>query len=571
MSGKVGVTVTAETASEAGQAPDSRRWWAMSVISLGVSLIIMDATVVNVAMPTVIRSLSLDPSQAEWLNAVYALTFAALLLLFGRVGDLIGRRYMIAGGLAVFTLASAGAGAAGDGSLLVTARLVQGVGASMILPAALSTVNAMFTGRSRAAAFAIWGSTIGGMAAVGPVVGGWLVTDLSWRWAFWLNIPVAAVALAGTLALVPETRDRHARRRLDIGGAVLACLAFAGIVFALIEGQRYGWWRQGSGALSPVPVAMAAGVVLLADFGVLQRRRALAGRAVLADLSLLRIRSFRYGLVAALVVAFGEFGLLFTLPLLLQGALGYSALGTGVLVLALAMGTFLISGMTPQLARRLTARGVVRAGLATEAVAVAGLGLTLAASTPGWALAGWLFLYGAGVGMATAQLTNVILADVPVRASGEASGIQSTVRQLGSAVGVAVLGSLLVVSLAHGTATRLAAHGITGPASASAVSQVRASIGAVIPALRAAGATRAAGQAAAAALVHASQTVTLVAAAIIAVGLAVTYALPAGGPGPDRQPGDSGPRGTRRRTRQPRVRRGPVPPPAQQRAGTETP
>ena len=524
--------VNVDAASRAARVRGGRRWWAMSVNTLGVSLIIMDATVVNVATPVVIRSLSLGAAQAEWLNAVYALAFAALLLLFGRVGDIAGRRVMMAGGLAVFTLASVGAGAAGDGGVLVAARLVQGIGASMILPAALSTVNARFTGRSRAAAFAIWGSVIGGMAAVGPLVGGWLVTDLSWRWAFWLNIPVAVAAFAGTLTLVPETRDARARRGLDLGGAVLASLGFAGIVFALIEGQRYGWWREGSGGLSPVPLVMAGGVVLLAGFGLLQQRRARAGRIVLADLSLLRIRSFRYGLAAALVVAFGEFGLLFTLPLLLQGALGYSPLGTGVLVLALALGTFLISGATPQLARRLGSRGVVRAGLATEAVAVAGLGLTLHTGIPGWVLAAWLFLYGAGVGMATAQLTNVILADVPIRASGEASGIQSTARQLGSAIGVAVLGSLLVVTLAHGTAARLRAHGVPGPAAAATVRQVRSSIGSVIPALRAADSTHVAAKAAASALVHAGQVVILMAAVIIAAGLVVTYALPAGAPAP---------------------------------------
>ena len=213
-----------------------------------------------------------------------------------------------------------------------------------------------------------------------------------------------------------------------------------------------------------MPVTIAAGLVLLAVFAAVQRRRAAAGRVVLIDLSLLRIGSFRYGSLAALVVSFGEFGLLFTLPLLLQGALGYSALGTGVLVLALALGTFLISGATPRLTQQIGGRAVVQIGLAFEAVSIAALGLTLSMGISGWLIALWLFGYGMGVGMATAQLTSVLLADVPVAQSGEASGVQSTLRQLGSAIGIAVLGGVLAVVLARTAAGNLTAIGVTGPA-----------------------------------------------------------------------------------------------------------
>ncbi|WP_084074877.1 nucleotidyl transferase AbiEii/AbiGii toxin family protein [Demequina sp. NBRC 110052] len=226
------------------------------------------------------------------------------------------------------------------------------------------------------------------------------------------------------------------------------------------------------------------------------------------------------------LVALGEFGLLFTLPLLLQNALGYSALGTGWLVLFLAIGTFLISGATPQLTARMGARAVVRIGLALEAIAVGGLALTLSADISGAAIAAWLFVYGAGVGMATAQLTNVILVEVPVAESGQASGLQSTFRQLGSALGVAILGTLLFVSLGKSTDAHLADAGVPADARPAIVETVRHSAGAVIPSLQADQATAVAGDAAAEAMITASRITTGIATGVILVGLAATFALP---------------------------------------------
>jgi MFS family permease len=198
------------------------RWRAMPIIALAVSIIIMDATIVNVVLPVLIRDISLSASQAEWVNSVYALVFAALLITVGRIGDIAGRRRLLIIGIVIFGVASVFAAASGNGTMLIAARLLQGVGGAMILPATLSTVNALFTGRERGIAFAIWGSTIGGMAAVGPLLGGWLATDFSWRWAFLINGPVAIIVLVGTLLWVPETRDPHAQRGTDAAGVVLS-------------------------------------------------------------------------------------------------------------------------------------------------------------------------------------------------------------------------------------------------------------------------------------------------------------------------------------------------------------
>ncbi len=533
-------TPQTESEPEAPSGPDTvrpafpHRWWALAAVALGVSLIIMDATVVNVALPVVIEDVGLTATQAEWMNAIYSLMFAALLLTVGRVGDLYGRRRLFAVGIAVFVVASVVAGAAGSASVLIGARLVQGTGAAMILPATLSTLNAVFAGRERAIAFAVWGSTIGGMAAVGPLVGGWLTTDVSWRWAFWLSVPVGLAVFAGILAFVPETRDETTPPGLDWGGVLLSAVGMGAIVFALIESRTYGWWRQDSGTPSPVPVALVGGVALMAGFVALQRARRRAGKVVLVDLRLLGVRSFRYGSIAALIVALGEFGLIFTLPLLLQNSLGYTPLGTGWLIVSLAVGTFLVSGATPELTAALGGRTVVRIGLSLEALAVGGLALTLTSGISGWLVAAWLFTYGCGVGMATAQLTSVILAEIPVAESGQASGLQSTFRQLGSALGVALLGTLLLTALGSSTSTRLSDAGVPVAQRDQLVRVVTSSAGSAIPSLQAAPATAAVGDAAAAAMIHASKLTTGGASLVIALGLAATWALPYVPPPPRR-------------------------------------
>ena len=511
--------------AETAQIP-RRQWFAMATLSLGVSLVIMDATIVNVALPVVIDDLGLDASGAQWMNAIYSLVFASLMLTVGRFGDLYGRKRLYAVGLVTFMLASLAAGAAVSPEMLIAARLVQGLGAAMVLPSTLSTLNAMFQGRARGIAFAIWGSTIGGMAAVGPLVGGWLATDVSWRWAFWLNIPFGLLALFGIARTIDETRDPTLRRGSDVPGVLLSSIGLGGIVFGLIEGGYYGWWRGAGGDVSPVPFAIVGGMLLLVAFVIVERRRVRQDNVVLVDLGLLKIRSFRFGIIAALIVALGEFGLLFTLPLLLQGALGYTALGTGWIVLWLALGTFLVSGATPRLAARLGPTAVVRVGLLLEAMAIGGLALTLSTSLSGAVIAAWLFVYGIGVGMATAQLTSVILVDVPLAESGQASGFQTTIRQLGSALGVALLGGLLIATMTSQTRAGLADSGLGDAEQERVVSIVHDSAGAAIPGLAADPATADAVPRAEQALVDASRITTGIAAGVLVLGVVATFALP---------------------------------------------
>jgi EmrB/QacA subfamily drug resistance transporter len=496
-------------------------------------MIIVDATIVNVAIPSIIRDLGIGITQAEWANSIYSLVFAALLISVGRLGDVTGRRRLFVWGLVVFLAASIVTALAPSGTVLLVGRLLQGVGGALILPSTLSIVNATFRGRERAIAFGIWGSVIGGMAALGPLVGGWFVTNLSWRWAFYVNLPIGAIALVGAFLYVDESRDPNARPGFDPPGVLLSTVGFLGVVFGLIEGQTYGWWSAhrdflglSPGGFSVIPIAFAVGVLSLAGFVVVERQRALAGRPVLVDFALFRIPTFRYGNVAVLIVGLGELGLVFVIPLFLQSVLGLSAFDTGLVLTALAGGAFVAGGLAAVLTSRIGPHRVVQLGLAIEAISIVAIGLTFSADRPAWAFCPQLFVYGIGVGFATAQLTSLILADVPPAQSGEGSGIQSTSRQVGSALGIAILGTALTTGLAAGTRDRLAAvPGIPPQQRAAIVLAVEKSGGAVLPAFRQSPRLQPAVGPVEEAFVASARRAAFIAAGFVLVGLVAAFRL----------------------------------------------
>jgi EmrB/QacA subfamily drug resistance transporter len=516
--------------SVAPASTDRRRWFGLVAIALATSLVIIDITIVNVAIPAIITDLGATATQAQWIQEAYTLVFAALLLTSGRIGDRIGRRRMLVLGIGVFVGASVLAALAPSAELLIAARVLQGVGCSAIFPATLSLINATFTGRERGIAFAVWGSTIGGMAAVGPLLGGWLTTEASWRWAFGINVPLGALVVVGMLAFVVESRDPDTRPGTDVVGALLSAAAAASLVFALIEGRTLGWWAgrerdvlglEWPGPLSPVPYLLLLFAVLVGAFVVHQRRRAAAGRVTVLDLSLFAIPSFRRGNVAALTVSLGQFGILFALPLWLQNALGYTALETGVALLPLSAAAFLAGGVGGVLTDRFGAARTVQLGLACEVVGVAWLASVIATDTPWWATIPALAVYGFGVGLATAQLGNVVLADVPPAASGQAAGTETTAQELGSALGIAVLGSVLFTELGRSLTERLGG----APGTVGLVDAVRESAGGGITGLAADPATAAVADAARAALTDGARTAAWTAAAFLVLGLAASLRL----------------------------------------------
>jgi EmrB/QacA subfamily drug resistance transporter len=519
----------------------SQRWTPMLFIGLGTALIIMDATIVNVSLPSIIRELQITSIDAEWVNAIYSLVFAALLIIAGRLGDRVGRRIMFVSGAVVFGVASIIAARTGDGTALIAARALQGVGGAMMSPTSLSLVNSIYTGRSRNIAFAIYGSIIGGMAAIGPLLGGWLTEHHSWRWAFYINVPIVIVIVVGSLLFVPESKDDHFDPGFDVGGAVLSALGVGLLVFGLIEGRNYGWLRTlsdvtiagthwSAGGLSPVFWALVVSVVTLIGLYVLEQRRGAASKSVLIDLTLFHIPTFSFGSIAALIVSLGEFGILFSLPLFLQSVLGYTAFGAGAMLASLAVGAFLAGPTAAQLAAARSPRFVARLGMVLEIIGIVGLGMTLSTTVNGWVISVWLIVYGVGVGYASAQLTSLILADVPRRKSGQASGTQSTARQIGSALGTAVLGTVLFVTLAHQTDQNLQkVPGLSDAQRSSISSAVEQSAGTIIPSLSQKPGGEAIAEAAGEAFATAIRSTALTAAAFVALGLLATLKLPPDG------------------------------------------
>jgi len=467
--------------------PDPRRWIGLVVISIAVALIIVDSTIVNVAIPSVVDELAITSTQVQWVQESYTLVFAALLLVFGTLADRFGRRRLLLVGVTVFALSSVAAALAPSGELLIAARVVQGVGGAMILPTTLSLINATFRGRERGIAFAVWGSTIGGMAAVGPLLGGWLTTYYSWRWAFGINLPLGVLIVVGALLSVRASRAAEPQR-VDAVGAILSVVLFTSLVFALIEGRTYGWWLSDdppgfwSLEVSPIPFVFALALLALLGFVAWGLHRRRTGGSTMIPFELLRIGSFRNGNIAALIVSLGEFGIILSLPLWLQNVLGYDALQTGFVLLALAGGSFLASGAAGASSGRLSPLVVVRVGIAAEIVGLVIVALVIAVDTPWWAIAGGLAVYGFGVGLATAQLTGVVLAEVPVAQSGQASGTQSTARQIGSALGIAILGTILFGSLGSQLEQRMP-DGIPASVQTQIVDAVVDSAGSAIPGL----------------------------------------------------------------------------------------
>ena len=334
------------------------RWFGLLFISLAVSLIIVDSTIINVSIPSIIEDLGITSTQVQWVQESYTLVFAALILVFGALSDRFGRRRLLIIGMTIFVISSVIAGFSEDGNLLIAARVLQGFGGAMVLPTTLSLVNANFQGKERGIAFAIWGSTIGGMVAVGPLLGGWLTTDYSWRWAFGINIPIGIIIIIGALLTVPESKEDGNTGRIDWLGAVYSVIAMSTLVFGLIEGRTYGWWEVNKpftlgdwtwpGKVSIIPVMFLVFVLATTLFITHGAARLKKGKPALLSFNLFGIASFRNGNIAAMVIALGEFGIILSLPLWLQFVIGYDALQTGFVLLGLAGGCLLYTSPSPR-------------------------------------------------------------------------------------------------------------------------------------------------------------------------------------------------------------------------------
>lgn len=490
------------------------RWLALGVLCASLLAIVVDNTIVNVALPTLVRELDADVAQLQWVVDAYTLVFAALLLLAGALGDRYGRRRTLAFGLAVFGIASAGAAYAGDVNALIAARAVMGAGAAFVMPATLSLVIGIFADpRERAAAIGIWAATAGIGVALGPVLGGVLLDHFWWGSIFIVNVPLTALALVGALRLIPESRDPVARR-IDWIGAALSSAGLVALVWAIIEAPSKGWT---SGA---VLAAGAFAAVALIAFVVWQRRAA----EPLLDVRLFRNPRFTAASATIMVLFFALFGFLFLSTQYLQFVLGYSPSAAGVRVLPYAGAMIVFALLAARLAARFGTRRVVTAGMALFAV-----GLGIAATIPlddGYGrLAVALLCLGMGMGLAGAPATESIMGSLPTTRANIGSAVNDTTRELGGALGVAIVGSVMSSLYANQVADGLP-DAVPAPVAAAA----RESLGAAV---QLAGDTDVA-NVAREAFVHAMSRASIVVAVVAACGAAVAWRyLPAYGP--DRQ------------------------------------
>jgi EmrB/QacA subfamily drug resistance transporter len=413
-----------------------KKWWTLLAVCLGTFMLLLDVTIVNVALPAIQSSLKANFSDLQWVVDAYALSLASLLLTSGSLADLFGRRVLFAIGLVIFTAGSLLCGLATSPLFIILSRAAQGIGGAIMFATSLALIASAFQGRERGVAFGVWGAITGVAVAVGPVLGGLLTTGFSWRWIFFVNLPIGAFALAVTLTRLEESREAQARRP-DWAGFVTFTAALIALVYGLIRAQQSGWSDTG------VIACFVAAVVGLAVFLMVERR----GRQPMFELSLFRLPTFAGGSIAAFAMSGTLFALLLYLVLYLQDDLGFSALGTGVRLLVLSGGVL----ATSTIAGRATARVPVR-WLIAPGLALVGIGLLLMAgihATSAWThLIPGFILAGVGTGMINPPLASTAVGVVEPRRAGMASGINATFRQVGIATGIAALGTIFTTSLA---------------------------------------------------------------------------------------------------------------------------
>jgi EmrB/QacA subfamily drug resistance transporter len=455
-----------------------RKWWTLITVSIGTFMLLLDITIVNVALPRIQAGLHSSFTDLQWVIDAYALTLAALLLTAGSLADMLGRRRIFAIGLVVFSASSLLCGLAQSPLMLNLSRGVQGIGGAMMFATSLALLGHTYRDRDRGVAFGVWGAVTGAAVSIGPIVGGGLTQGLSWRWIFLVNVPIGVVALALTMSKLEESRAEGGAR-LDIPGFVAFTAALGTLVFGLIESSLDGW---GSGV---VEGCLAASVVLIALFVLIERR----SRMPMLDLALFRTPAFAGASIVAFAVSASIFSMFLYLTLYLQDVLDLSPLEAGLRFLALS-GTVLISAA---IAGRLTTVVPVRL-LMGIGLLLSGLSLMLMRGltvSSHWThlLAGFL-IGGVGVGLINPPLASTAIAVVPPRQAGMASGINGTFRQVGIATGIAALGSIFTSEIrTHVSAALRAVHqgganalttaisnGATGQAIAHLPVQARAAV-----------------------------------------------------------------------------------------------
>jgi EmrB/QacA subfamily drug resistance transporter len=407
-----------------------RKWWTLVLISIATFMLLLDITVVNVALPDIQRDLDASLSSLQWVVDAYSLTLAAFLLTAGSLGDRLGRRRVFSLGFAIFTVASFLCGIAGDPTLLNLARGLQGVGGAAMFATSLALIGQEFHGRDRATAFGVWGATVGGAVAIGPLVGGLITEHLGWEWIFFVNVPIGALAIALTERKLANVAAQDPAP-IDLPGLATFSLGLFLLIFGLIRGNPEGW---GS---ATIVASLGGAVALLLAFVAVEARSA----HPMLDLTLFRKPAFNGVSAVAFGLSAGMFALFLYLTIYMQGVLGYSPLETGLRFLPLTVLSFIASPIAGALSHRIPIRVLLGVGLGSV-----GVGLLLMhgidADSEWTALLAGFLIAGIGIGIANPGIGQAAIAVVPAEKAGMGSGINTTFRQIGIATGIASLGAV---------------------------------------------------------------------------------------------------------------------------------
>ncbi|WP_432196206.1 MFS transporter [Streptomyces sp. bgisy027] len=426
------------TEVKTAQAPVTQRpWLILAIMCVGFFMALLDGSIVNIAVPTLIDGLDASYDQVLWIIDGYMLVFSVLLITTGRLGDTHGYRRLFLIGITLFTVASALCGLSESPDRLLAARVLQGLGGALLFPQVISSILTIFPPRLRGRAFGLFGAIVGFAPVVGPVVGGFLLAHLSWRWIFFINVPIGVVTALLAVRYVPVMRPGRSNR-LDFTGVALATAGLTGIVFGLIEGERYDWGT----ITGPISIAsvIIAGVVLLVLFVLWQHRRRTDS---LMPLALFRARNFSVGNGVGFVFQLGMIAIALVLVLYLQTARGHSALETAAVMLPNAILTALGSTYAGRLSDKFGGKYVLMAGLAMLTVGLLVLVASTDAHSGAWSLLPGLIVIGIAGGATFAPLQQATMDGVNPRSAGAASGVSNTTRQVGGVLGTAVLGALL--------------------------------------------------------------------------------------------------------------------------------
>ena len=418
---------------------ENKKWWTLAAVSFGLFMIMLDNTVVNVALPSMERSLHLGVSELEWVVAGYALTFGAFMLTGGKLADLLGRRAMFVVGLVVFSAASLACGLAGSAAVLIGARVVQGLGAALMNPSTLSIITVTFPPRQRGTAIGIWAGVSALALAIGPLVGGLITERVDWSWIFFINVPIGAIAIAAAFAFITESRDTSAEQRPDLGGLLTSGLGLFALIYGLIEANNDGW--TSARILGAFGVAAAA----MAAFVLLEHRQ----RLPMLDLSLFRNRTFSGANSVMLLVALAMFGVFFYVSLFVQGILGYSPVQAGASFLPMTLLIIVVAPLTGRFSDRFGSRPFVGSGMLL-------LSLSLFLFSRQGVHSGFFSLLPGmvtgGLGMASTMTptTAAAMSAVARDKAGVGSAVLNSMRQVGGSLGIAIMGAIVASGLNSG-------------------------------------------------------------------------------------------------------------------------